>query len=61
MMQLDSSSRSFGLTTKKLILLTQMYDMGIPSVCVGFGKESIHQIHPKVIQFPAKFKYGSVE
>lgn len=35
--------------------------MGIPSVCVDIGKEGIHQIQPKVIQFPAKFKYGTAE
>lgn len=61
MVQLDSSSRAFGLTTKELILLTQMCDMDILSVCVDFGKEGVHQIQPIVIQFPVKFKYGTAE
>ncbi|KAJ8890056.1 hypothetical protein PR048_009562 [Dryococelus australis] len=39
----------------------QMYETHIPSVRVDFANEGIHIIHPKSVQFPAKFSYGTAE
>ncbi|XP_030760062.1 ATP-dependent DNA helicase PIF1-like [Sitophilus oryzae] len=36
---------------------TQMYETDVPSVWI----DGIHVIHPKAIQFPAKFNYGTAE
>ncbi|KAJ8874326.1 hypothetical protein PR048_025172 [Dryococelus australis] len=40
---------------------TQMYETDIPSVRVDFANEGIHFIHPKSVQFRAKFSYGTAE
>ncbi|XP_030750919.1 ATP-dependent DNA helicase PIF1-like [Sitophilus oryzae] len=40
---------------------TQMYETDVPSVWIDFGRDGIHVIHPKAIQFPAKFNYGTTE
>ncbi|KAJ8891352.1 hypothetical protein PR048_010868 [Dryococelus australis] len=40
---------------------SQMYETDIQSVRVDFANEGIHIIHPKSVQFPAKFSYGSTE
>ena len=40
---------------------TQMYETDVPSVWIDFGRDGIHVIHPKAIQFPAKFNYGTAE
>nr|XP_023017088.1 ATP-dependent DNA helicase RRM3-like [Leptinotarsa decemlineata] len=38
-----------------------MYDTEIPSVRFDFGKDGIHVIQPKSVQFPAKFIHGTAE
>ncbi|KAJ8878712.1 hypothetical protein PR048_019297 [Dryococelus australis] len=37
------------------------YETDISSVRVDFANEGIHIIHPKFVQFPAKFSYGTAE
>ncbi|KAJ8895604.1 hypothetical protein PR048_000940 [Dryococelus australis] len=39
----------------------QMYETDITSVRVDFVNEGIHIIHPKSVQFTAKFSYGTAE
>lgn len=39
----------------------QMYETDIPSVHINFERDIVHPIHPKSIQFPAKFNYGTAE
>ncbi len=39
----------------------QIYKKDIPSVLVDFGKDGVHLIAPKSVQFPAKFSFGTVE
>lgn len=39
----------------------QMYQTDIPSVRVDFGRDGIHLIEPRAVQFPAKFNSGTVE
>lgn len=39
----------------------QLYDSDVPSVRVDFGNDGIHIIHPKSVQFPAKFNHGTAE
>nr|XP_023027365.1 ATP-dependent DNA helicase PIF1-like [Leptinotarsa decemlineata] len=38
-----------------------MYDTDIPSDRIDFGKDRIHVIQPKSVQFPAKFSHGTAE
>lgn len=40
---------------------TQMYDTDVPSVRIDFGRNGVHLIEPKSIQFPALRNYGTVE
>ncbi|XP_054719206.1 ATP-dependent DNA helicase PIF1-like [Uloborus diversus] len=37
----------------------QVYAEDIPSVLINFGKDGIHKIEPKSIQFPALYSYGN--
>lgn len=39
----------------------QMYDDDVPSVRVDFGRDGVHLIEPRTVQFPAKYNYGTVE
>lgn len=39
----------------------QMYDTDIPSVVIDFGRDGIHLIKSKSIQFPALRNYGTIE
>ncbi|KAG5685132.1 hypothetical protein PVAND_014326 [Polypedilum vanderplanki] len=39
----------------------QMYDTDIPSVRVDFGRDGIHLIQPRSVQFPALRNYGTIE
>lgn len=39
----------------------QAYAEDVPSVHIDFGKDGIHLIEPKAIQFPARYNYGTVE
>ena len=39
----------------------QMYDTDIPSVRIDFGRDGIHLIKPKSIQFPALRNYGTID
>lgn len=39
----------------------QMYDTDIPSVRIDFGKDGVHLIQPKSVQFPAKYSHGTAE
>ncbi|XP_054706995.1 uncharacterized protein LOC129216803 [Uloborus diversus] len=39
----------------------QVYAEDIPSVLINFGKDGIHKIEPKSIQFPALYSYGTAE
>ncbi|GFR28760.1 ATP-dependent DNA helicase [Trichonephila clavata] len=39
----------------------QMYDTGISSVRIDFGKDGVHLIQPKTVQFPAKYSHGTAE
>ncbi|GFT71150.1 ATP-dependent DNA helicase [Trichonephila clavipes] len=39
----------------------QMYDTDIPSVHIDFGKDGVHLIQPKTVQFLAKYSYDTAE
>jgi ATP-dependent exoDNAse (exonuclease V) alpha subunit len=39
----------------------QMYDEDVPSVLVDFGRDGVHLIEPRSVQFPALLNYGTVE
>ncbi|KAG5685124.1 hypothetical protein PVAND_014320 [Polypedilum vanderplanki] len=39
----------------------QMYDTDIPSVRIDFGRDGIHLIQPRSVQFPALRNYGTIE
>jgi len=39
----------------------QIYDTDVPSVRVDFGRDGIHLIEPRTVQFPAKYNYGTIE
>ena len=39
----------------------QIYEQDIPDVSIDFGKDGIHTIKPKSIQFPAKYSHGTAE
>ncbi len=39
----------------------QIYKEDIPSVRVDFGKDGVHLIAPKAVQFPAHFSIETVE
>ncbi|KAJ8883301.1 hypothetical protein PR048_015144 [Dryococelus australis] len=44
-----------------LFLREQIYATAVPSVRVNIGTDGIHVIKSLVIQFPAKYSYGTVE
>ncbi|GFV91341.1 ATP-dependent DNA helicase [Trichonephila clavipes] len=39
----------------------QIYDIDIPSVRIDFGKDGIHLMKPKSVQFSALRNYGTIE
>ncbi|KAG5677079.1 hypothetical protein PVAND_006863 [Polypedilum vanderplanki] len=39
----------------------QMYPTDIPSVRIDFGRDGIHLIQPRAVQFPALRNYGTIE
>jgi ATP-dependent exoDNAse (exonuclease V) alpha subunit len=39
----------------------QMYDSDVPSVRVDFGRDGVHLIEPRTVQFPAKYNHGTIE
>ncbi|XP_059150287.1 uncharacterized protein LOC131937110 [Physella acuta] len=39
----------------------QIYDTDIPSVRIDFGKDGVHEVKPKSVQFSAKYNYGTAE
>ncbi|GFQ84381.1 ATP-dependent DNA helicase [Trichonephila clavata] len=39
----------------------QISDTDIPSVRIDFGKDGVHLIQPKAVQFPAKYSHGTAE
>lgn len=39
----------------------QMYNTDIPSVRIDFGKDGVHLIQLKSVQFPAKSSHGTAE
>ncbi|KAA0189382.1 hypothetical protein HAZT_HAZT004833 [Hyalella azteca] len=39
----------------------QVNDRDIPAVSIDFGRDGIHRIEPKCVEFPAKMNYGTVE
>jgi ATP-dependent exoDNAse (exonuclease V) alpha subunit len=39
----------------------QVHERDIPSVMVDFGRDGVHKIEPKSIQFPAKYGKGTIE
>lgn len=39
----------------------QLYDSDILSIRIDYGRDGIHVIQPKSVQFPAKFNYDAAE
>jgi hypothetical protein len=39
----------------------QMYESDVPPIRIDFGKDGVHLVQPKTVQFPAKYSYGTAE